>query len=54
MLFGDLSSVISISDIGIQILHASLNDFLLDPTRSREFYIDLPNIYTECMRPVPP
>jgi hypothetical protein len=49
MLFGDLSSVITISDIHIHILHASLEDFLLDATRSREFYIDLPNIHTECM-----
>jgi len=50
MLFGDLSSVIAISDIRIQVLHASLQDFLLDATRSREFYIDLPNIHTECMQ----
>ena len=53
MLFGDLSSVIAISsvhsDICIEFLHASLQDFLLDATRSREFHIDMPNIHTICM-----
>jgi len=51
MLFGDLSSLVVISDfVGIQFLHASLGDFLLDPARSKEFYINLSNIHTVCMR----
>jgi len=51
MLFGDLSSVISTSNVNspIHILHASLRDFLLDPARSKEFYIDLSSIHTACM-----
>jgi len=51
MLFGDLSSVISISDFhpALRILHASLGDFLLDAARSKEFYIDLSSIHTACM-----
>jgi len=51
MLFGDLSSVISLSivDSPIHILHASLGDFLLDPARSKEFYIHLSSIHTACM-----
>ena len=51
MLFGDLSSIITISDVDpfIHILHASLGDFLLDPARSKEFYIDLSSIHTTCM-----
>ena len=52
MLFGDLSSVISVSNVDspIQILHASLGDFLLDAAHSKEFYIDLSSIHTTCMR----
>jgi len=54
ILFGDLSSVISISESGvgssIHILHASLGDFLLDAARSKEFYIDLSTIHTACMQ----
>jgi hypothetical protein len=53
ILLGHLSSIISISS-GIfrhfQILHASFGDFLLDATRSKEFYIDLSSIHTTCMR----
>jgi len=51
MLFGDLSSVISISRGGlpIHILHASLGDFLLDTARSKEFYINPPSIHATCM-----
>jgi hypothetical protein len=51
MLLGDLSSVITISDVDpfIHILHASLWDFLLDAARSKEFYIDLSSIHTTCM-----
>ena len=51
MLFGDLSSIITISDVDpfIHILHASLGDFLLDSARSMEFYIDLSSIHTTCM-----
>jgi hypothetical protein len=52
MLFGDLSSLVVISNVEphIRLLHASLGDFLLDPARSKEFYIDLSNIHTTCMR----
>jgi len=51
MLFGDLSSLVIISNDEpyIHLLHASLGDFLLDPARSKEFYIDLSNIHTTCM-----
>ena len=51
MQFGDLSSVISVSNVDspIQILHASLGDFLLDAARSKEFYIDMSSIHTACM-----
>jgi len=51
VLFGDLSSVIQISNFhpAIHILHASLGDFLLDPARSKDFYIDLSSIHTACM-----
>jgi hypothetical protein len=49
MLFGDLSSVITISKDNIHILHASLSDFLLDAARSKELYIDFSNIHTRCM-----
>jgi len=51
VLLGDLCSVITISNSGpyIHILHASLGDFLLDRTRSKEFYIDLSGIHTTCM-----
>jgi len=51
MLFGDLSSLVVISNAKpyIHLLHASLGDFLLDPARSKEFYIDLPNVHTTCM-----
>jgi hypothetical protein len=50
MLLGDLSSLLVVSDfVGIQLLHASLGDFLLDAARSKEFYINLSNIHTICM-----
>jgi hypothetical protein len=51
MLFGDLSSVIMISNHypSIHFLHASLPDFLFDAARSKEFYIDLSRIHTTCM-----
>ena len=51
MLFGDLSSVISISNFHppIHILHVSLGDFLLDAARSKRFYINLSSIHTACM-----
>jgi hypothetical protein len=51
MLFGDLSSVIMISDDPpyFHVLHASLRDFLFDAARSKEFYIDLSSIHTTCM-----
>ena len=52
MLFGDLSSLVVISNVRphIRLLHASLGDFLCDPARSKDFYIDLSNIHTTCMR----
>ena len=51
MLLGDLSSLVPISNVEtyIHFSHASLGDFLLDPARSKEFYIDLSNIHTRCM-----
>ena len=51
MLFGDLTSIITISQVPpyIDILHASLGDFLLDAARSKEFYIDFSTIHTTCM-----
>ena len=51
ILFGDLSALVIISDVKpyIHLLHASLGDFLRDPARSKEFYIDLSNIHTTCM-----
>jgi len=51
LLFGDLCSVISISNVlpPIHILHASLGDFLLDTARSKELYIDPSSIHTTCM-----
>jgi len=50
-LLGDLRSVISIShvDSPIHILHASLGDFLLDPARSKGFYVNMSSIHTTCM-----
>jgi hypothetical protein len=52
MLFGDLNSLVIISNFQpyIRLLHASLADFLLDPARSKEFYVDLSKIHTTCMR----
>jgi len=51
MLFGDLGSVISLSNVvsPIHILHASLGDFLLDSARSKEFQINPSSIHTACM-----
>ena len=41
VLLVDLASVLTYSpERGITFLHASLPDFLLDRTRSREFYLD--------------
>jgi hypothetical protein len=38
---GDLSSLVNVGpNQGIYVLHASLTDFLMDPTRSKEFWID--------------
>ena len=38
---GDLSSLVSIGpDQRIKVLHASLQDFLVDPTPSKEFWIN--------------
>lgn len=47
VLFGDLSLLIIISSVKayIHLLHASLEDFLRDPARSKEFYIDLSSIH---------
>jgi hypothetical protein len=52
MLFGDLSSIITISNDFpcFRILHASLSDFFLDAARSKEFYINLSSIHTTCMQ----
>jgi hypothetical protein len=38
---GDLSSLVNVgSNQGIYVLHASLTDFLMDPTRSKELWIN--------------
>jgi len=38
---GDLSSLVNVGpDQAIHVLHASLMDFLVDPTRSKEFWIN--------------
>ena len=38
---GDLSSLVNVgSNQGIYVLHASLTDFLIDPTRSKELWIN--------------
>ena len=52
MLLGDLSSLVVISKFEpfIRLLHASLGDFLLDPARSKQFYINISNIHIVCMR----
>ena len=52
MLFGNLRSLVIISNVKpyIHLLHAALGDFLLDPARSKEFYIDLSIIHTTCMQ----
>ena len=51
MLFGDLSSLVAISNVKpyIHLFHASLGEFLRDPARSKEFYIDLSDIHTRYM-----
>ena len=37
---GILSSIIELNQDTIRVLHASLTDFLVDPTRSKEFWIN--------------
>ena len=37
---GDLSSIVNTELNSIQVLHASFTDFLVDPTRSKEFWIN--------------
>ena len=51
MLFGNLSSLVAISNVKpyIHLFHASLGDFLHDPARSKEFYINLSDIHTRYM-----
>lgn len=48
ILFFDLSSIVSIDGSVIRILHASLGDFLLDATRSKDFHIDVSSIHSTC------
>ncbi|PPQ86054.1 hypothetical protein CVT25_002235 [Psilocybe cyanescens] len=45
----DLFSVVDVSDNNkpIKFLHASFSDFLLDPTRSRQFFIDPSKMHEE-------
>jgi hypothetical protein len=44
---GDLSSLVSIGpNKRIIILHASLTDFFIDPTHSKELWINLPARHT--------
>jgi hypothetical protein len=48
---GDLSSLMSIGpDQEIRILHASLTDFFMDPTRSKELWINPPTQHTVLAR----
>ena len=46
MLFCDMGAIVEIEHVAhvprLHILHASLNDFLLDPERSKDFFIDNP------------
>jgi len=46
---GPLESIIGCDGIGyISIFHASLSDFLLDPSRSHEFYLCRESILSDC------
>ena len=48
---GDLSSLVTIGpNQAIHILHASLTDFIMDPTRSKELWINLPARHTAFSR----
>jgi len=48
---GDLSSLITIGPNQlIHVLHASLTDFLVDPTRSKDFWVNLPARHTAIAR----
>jgi hypothetical protein len=48
---GDLSSLVSIrSHQGVNVLHASLTDFFMDPTRSKELWINPPARHTAFAR----
>jgi len=55
---GDLNSLMSIGPEEIFILHASFTDFLVDPTRSKEFWINPPARHTTiarlCLQPLQP
>ncbi|KAF8805596.1 hypothetical protein BYT27DRAFT_7258119 [Phlegmacium glaucopus] len=41
LVLSDLRSVLTVEDQSIRILHASLPDFLLNPSRSIDFYVNL-------------
>ncbi|KAF8956897.1 hypothetical protein BDZ97DRAFT_144833 [Flammula alnicola] len=43
----DLPSVVVLESDTIKFLHASLPDFLLDPARSQNYYIDPPNAHAD-------
>ena len=43
---GDLSSIVNTELNTIQVLHASFTDFLVDPTRSKKFWINPPVRHT--------
>ena len=48
---GDLSSLVNVGpDQAIHFLHASLTDFLVDPARSKEFWINPPARHTTSAR----
>jgi len=53
LLLCDLGSLVSLSYTGIEFLHASLLDFLFDPARSKEYFIDVaiynPRIFCKIM-----
>lgn len=48
ILFYDLNSIVSIDRSFIHILHASLGDFLLDATRSKDFHINVSSVHSTC------
>ena len=50
MYLGDMSSLVNVGPKRITILHASLTDFLMDHTRSKEFWVNPPVQHTGLAR----